>query len=80
MPTTTIRYDESVRDAALPILDSMGISLNNYFNIALRQLVLQNRIPFTIYGAPAGQKAIPTMKVENGRLVAPADWYDEDDD
>lgn len=86
MPTTTIRYDEKTRDEIMPLLESMGISLNTYMNMALHQLAIQKRIPFRIYGTSRSEAdapmfaEIPVMKKRNGKLIAPADWYDEDDD
>lgn len=85
MPTTTIRYDESVRDQAAPLLEAMGISLNTYLNMALHQLVVQQRVPFEIKGtSPVGWHSVPGASpravVRNGHIVVPADWDDDDDD
>lgn len=85
MPTTTIRYDERVRDEATPLLNSMGMSLNTYLNLALNQLVVQRRVPFEIKAAPAAgaprwrivPEAVPEARVEGGRVVVPADWDDD---
>lgn len=71
MPTTTIRYDEAVRDQAAPLLEKMGISLNTYLNMALHQLVVQWRV---VPGAS------PRATVRNGHIVVPADWDDDDDE
>ena len=81
MPTTTIRYDESVRDEAAPLLDSMGLSLNAYLNLALRQLVVQGRVPFEIEGRrPAGRYVPVKGASPRARVVVPADWDDDDDE
>ena len=86
MPTATIRYDERVREEVAPLLDSMGLSLNAYLNLALNQLAIQGRVPFEIEGRrPAGRYvpvkgASPRARVVDGRLVVPADWDDDDDE
>lgn len=49
---TTIRIDESLKSQATDILDSIGLGLNAYLNLALRQLVNQRRIPFELKAAP----------------------------
>lgn len=85
MPTTTIRYDEAVRDQAAPLLESMGISLNTYLNMALRQLVVQRRVPFEVKGEPdegwyVVPGASPRVRREGDRFIVPADWADDDDE
>lgn len=85
MPTTTIRYDERLRQEAAPLLDSMGLSINSYLNLALRQLVVQKKVPFTIYASAecAGPTMVagasPKAKKVDGKLVFPSDWDDDDD-
>ena len=85
MPTATIRYDERVRDEAMPLLDAMGLSLNSYLNMALHQLVIQRRVPFDIVAggrppvlAVPGSK--PVVRREGWRFVVPAEWRDENGD
>lgn len=87
MPTTTIRYDERTRDKVAPILDSIGLSLNAYLNLALRQLTIQGRVPFALYGertSPAAARLIPgaspRAKKVDGKLVFPANWAEDDDE
>lgn len=83
MPTTTIRYDESTREQATPLLDSIGLSINSYLNLALRQLVIQKRVPFTIYASASEPATVPgaspKAKKVDGRLVFPADWNDDNE-
>lgn len=84
MPTTTIRYDERLRDEAMPLLDAMGLTLNGYLNLALHQLVVQRRVPFEVRAYTAANwravpTAVPMARVEGGRVVAPADWDDDDE-
>ena len=87
MPTTTIRYDESVRDKVVPMLDQIGLSLNSYLNLALNQLAIQGRVPFEIYAtrqAPVHVQIVggssPRAYKKDGHLVFPADWYEDDDE
>ena len=86
MPTTTIRYDERTRAEVAPLLESMGLSINSYLNLALRQLVIQRRVPFSLYastdctGPTIVPGASPKAKKVDGRLVLPADWNDDDDE
>lgn len=86
MPTTTIRYDEKLRDEVSPLLESIGLSINSYLNLALRQLVIQGRVPFALYAErrDASVKIIPNASPRarkvDGRLVFPADWDDGDDE
>ena len=44
MATTTITLDDAVKQETTEILDTLGLSLSGYFNLAARQL----RIPFDI--------------------------------
>lgn len=45
---TTIRLDDDLKDKMNKELKSMGLSINGYFNMAARQLIIQKRIPFEI--------------------------------
>lgn len=85
MPTTTIRYDERIRQEATPLLESIGLSINSYLNLALRQLVVQKKVPFTLYASTEYanpsmiEGASPKAKKVDGKLVFPSDWNDNDD-
>lgn len=46
--TTTIRLDDNLKKELQKNLDSAGITMNAYFVMAAKQLVLQKRIPFNI--------------------------------
>ena len=48
MKPTTVRFDESLKSEAVAILDSIGLGLNAYLTLALRQLVNQRRVPFEL--------------------------------
>ena len=43
---TTVRIEEGLKEQATEFLDSVGLSLNSYLNLAVRQLVNQRKIPF----------------------------------
>ena len=47
---TTVRIEEGLKEQATEFLDSVGLSLNSYLNLAVRQLVNQRKIPFEIVG------------------------------
>ena len=47
---TTVRIEEGLKEQATQFLDSVGLSLNSYLNLAVRQLVNQRKIPFEIVG------------------------------
>lgn len=46
--TTTIRLDDKLKRQLVKELDTAGLSINAYFNMAARQLVLQKKVPFEI--------------------------------
>lgn len=48
MSTTTITLDDDVKRQTVEILDSVGMSLSGYFNLAARQLCITRRVPFEI--------------------------------
>lgn len=87
MVATTVRYDENLRSKVIPILDSMGLSLNAYLNLALHQLAIQGKVPFEVYASPSSLLSnmssfsnYPSMNKVNGKLVAPADWHEDEDE
>lgn len=45
---TTIRISEPDKRIATEILDSLGITLNSYLNMAVKQLVNKRRVPFEL--------------------------------
>jgi DNA-damage-inducible protein J len=48
MASTTIRFDDELKAQATDKLNKIGMSLNTYVVLALRQLVTQNKVPFEI--------------------------------
>lgn len=48
MATTTITLDDDVKRETTEILNSIGMSLSGYFNLAARQLCIKRRVPFEI--------------------------------
>ncbi len=65
---TTIRIDESLKKQATDILDSIGLGLNAYLNLAVRQLVNQRRIPFELAAAPE----VPNEETRQAMVAAEA--------
>lgn len=45
---TTVRFDKESKEQAVSILDSLGLSLNAYLNLAVKQLINQRKVPFEI--------------------------------
>ena len=54
---TTIRIDDQLKKEATAVLDEVGLNLNRYLNLALRQLVVQKRVPFEIVTQAAKDEA-----------------------
>ncbi|GAA0867363.1 type II toxin-antitoxin system RelB/DinJ family antitoxin [Lactobacillus kefiranofaciens] len=66
--STTIRLDDDLKRKLQKDLDTAGISMNTYFVMAAKQLVLQKRIPFEIITEPE----IPNKTTEKAMLLADA--------
>ena len=65
---TTIRLDDDLKAEMLKDLEPMGISLNSYFNMAGRQLVIQKKIPFEILT----EKSEPNLTTRKALITAEA--------
>lgn len=50
--STTIRLDDNLKKELQKDLDAAGITMNAYFVMAAKQLVLQKKIPFEILTEP----------------------------
>lgn len=50
--STTIRLDDKLKKDLQRNLDAAGISMNTYFVMAAKQMVLQKRIPFEVLTEP----------------------------
>ena len=68
MKPTTVRFDEGLKADATDILDSIGLSLNSYLTLALRQLVNQRRVPFDLAPAPEA----PNEETRRAMILADA--------
>ncbi len=66
--TTTIRLDDDLKKELQKDLDAAGISMNAYFVLAAKQLVLQKKIPFEILTEPQ----IPNDTTRKAMLLAEA--------
>ena len=65
---TTVRIEEGLKEQATEFLDSVGLSLNSYLNLAVRQLVNQRKIPFEIVGRPE----VPNEATRRAMVIAEA--------
>lgn len=65
---TTVRMDDNVKAQATSILDSTGLGLNAYINLALRQLINQRRIPFELVPA----EEIPNEEIRRAMVLVEA--------
>ncbi|QGG61900.1 damage-inducible protein J [Loigolactobacillus bifermentans] len=48
MSTTTIRIDDALKKDLDKRLKETGLTLNGYLNLAIRQFVIQNKVPFEV--------------------------------
>ena len=65
---TTVRIEEGLKEQATEFLDSVGLSLNSYLNLAVRQLVNQRKIPFEI----VGRAEVPNEVTRRAMVIAVA--------
>ena len=50
--TITIRLDSDLKKKLVRELQSIGLSIEEYFNLAAHQLVIQKRVPFELLAEP----------------------------
>ena len=65
---TTVRIEEGLKEQATEFLDTVGLSLNSYLNLAVRQLVNQRKIPFEI----VGRAEVPNEATRRAMVIAEA--------
>lgn len=68
MSTITIRLDDDLKKQLSQQLKSAGLSINAYFTLAAKQLVIQKKIPFEILTEPE----IPNEVTRKAMLEAEA--------
>ena len=75
MSMVQARTPEKLKKNAAEILDQLGLNLSTYINMALKQLVIQNGIPFDVKLSPASyniQESVDeveaTMRMEGFKL------------
>ena len=66
--STTIRLDDDLKKELQKELDVAGISMNAYFVMAAKQLVLQKKIPFEVLT----EAEIPNNTTRKAMLLADA--------
>lgn len=49
--TATLHFDETDVRAAADLLQAMGFTLDEYLHMAVRQLIIQRRVPFEVLPA-----------------------------
>ena len=60
---STIRLDRELREEAEKELNEMGLTLTAYLNLAVKQLVIQKKVPFKIKSADDQEEIInPTTR------------------
>lgn len=74
MRTITINLDDKLKDQLNQQLKSTGISINEYFTMAAKQLVIQKQIPFEILTEPeipneVTRKAMLEAKAREAKLI-----------
>ena len=77
--------DEDVKQRAAELYEGIGMSLSTAISVFLKQSVAEGRMPFTP-GYPEAPRVnwddpgILHARVENGKLIMPSEWRDDDDD
>lgn len=56
-----VRIEPAVKEQAEKVFDSLGISMSNAVGLFLKQVVINQAIPFELKLAPAKIKSIDTM-------------------
>lgn len=65
---TTIRLDDDLKKELVKELKATGLSVNTYFNMAARQLVIQKKVPFEVIT----EVDVPTEKTRRAIVAAEA--------
>ena len=56
-----VRIEPDVKEQAEKVFDSLGISMSNAIGLLLKQVVINQAIPFELKLAPARFKSVDTM-------------------
>ncbi len=59
---TQIRIEEGIKKQAVELLEGLGLNLSDAVNIFLRQVILQNGIPFEVKYPELKQEVIEAME------------------
>lgn len=68
---TQIRIEENTKKQALELLEGLGLNLSDAVNMFLRQVVLQNGIPFEVKYPEFKPEVIEAMEEAKRISVAP---------
>ncbi|MDF7638444.1 damage-inducible protein J [Lactobacillus sp. ESL0791] len=66
--TTTVRMNANLKDELTKELNNIGLSVNAYFNLAAKQLVLQKKVPFEVLT----ETEEPSEKTKKALILAEA--------
>lgn len=82
MVTSTVRMTEETKNAATLILDDLGLSMNAYLNLALRQLVIHKEVPFriTAHRTDSVWDSAPRLVKTADGFPMPKEWIEDDDE
>ena len=56
-----VRIDPEVKEQAEKVFDGLGITMSNAVGLFLKQVVINQAIPFELKLAPAGYKPVDTL-------------------
>ena len=56
--TTTLHFDDVDMRAAADLLQAMGLTLDEYLYMALKQLIIQRRVPFDVRSFKTAEEAM----------------------
>ena len=71
-----IRVNPAVKKEVEPILQDMGISLSEVFNMLLNQIRIRGEVPFTLLSSYYSPELIKTIK-DSEKEIAKAKRYDD---
>ena len=80
--TINLRVNSAVKEQAGKILENMGLTFSDAFNLMLHQVRIQKALPFEIvaYGhTPKAETLALIERIENGtaEMVGPFETFDE---
>lgn len=72
--TINIEIDKKDKELATDILNNLGLNMNTYINIAIKQLIIKNGIPFKITNLKPSKELSEALQegedILNGKIKA----------